>query len=196
MSDSLWPHGLQHTRLPCLSLSPKVCSNSCPLSQWCHPTISSSVTPFSSCPQSFPASGSFAMSQLFISSDQSIGASVTSKSVEGRHRPAIVHSLTVGASYLSCFCLLVSIIQWYLNVVLVSISDYQWVSAFVHLLITYQGFLFWERPWDIFSPFFYQFSLSLWVGLKGFFVYSRNYSFHYFRHWKYLPPPPSLSTID
>ena len=65
------------------------------------------------------------MSQLFISSDQSIGASVTSKSVEGRHRPAIVHSLTVGASYLSCFCLLVSIIQWYLNVVLVSISDYQ-----------------------------------------------------------------------
>ena len=58
MSDSLWPHGLQHTRLPCLSLSPRVCSDSCPLSQWCHPTISSSVVPFSSCPQSFPASGS------------------------------------------------------------------------------------------------------------------------------------------
>ena len=60
------PQGLQHSRLPCPSLSPRVCSNSCPLSQWCHPTISSSVAPFS-CPQSFPASGSFPMSQLFAS---------------------------------------------------------------------------------------------------------------------------------
>ena len=58
MSDSLWPSELQHTRLPCSSLSPGVCSNSCPLSQWCHPTISFSVAPFSSCHQSFPASGS------------------------------------------------------------------------------------------------------------------------------------------
>ena len=56
MSDSLQPHGLQHARLPCPSLSPGVCSNSYPLNQWCHPTISSSVAPFSSCPQSFPAS--------------------------------------------------------------------------------------------------------------------------------------------
>ena len=56
MSNSLWPHGLQHTRLLSPSLSPRVCSNSCPLSQWCHPTISSSVVPFSSCLQSFPAS--------------------------------------------------------------------------------------------------------------------------------------------
>ena len=59
LSDSLWPHGLQHARLSCPSLSPGVCSNSCPLSRWCHPAISSSVVPFSSCPQSFPASGSF-----------------------------------------------------------------------------------------------------------------------------------------
>ena len=59
MSDSLQHHGLQHSRLPCPSPSPRVCSNSCPLSQWCHPTISSSVIPFSSCPQSFLASGSF-----------------------------------------------------------------------------------------------------------------------------------------
>ena len=58
MSDSLWPHGLQHTRLPCPSPSPGVCSDSCPSSQWCHPTISSSVVPFPSCLQSFPASGS------------------------------------------------------------------------------------------------------------------------------------------
>ena len=71
MSDSLRPHGLQHTRLPCPSLSPGVCSNSCPLSRWCHPTISSCVTPFSSCLQSFPASGSFQMSQFFTSGDQS-----------------------------------------------------------------------------------------------------------------------------
>ena len=65
MSDSWWPHGLQHARLPCPSPSPGPCSNTCPQSWWCHPTISSSVIPFSSCPQSFPASGSFLMSQLF-----------------------------------------------------------------------------------------------------------------------------------
>ena len=74
VSNSLWLHGLQNTRLPCPSQDPGACSNSCPLSQWCHPTISSSVVPFSSCPQSFPASGSFLMSQLFASGSQSIGA--------------------------------------------------------------------------------------------------------------------------
>ena len=75
-SDSLWPHGLQHARLPCLSPSPGVCSNSCPLSWWCLPTVSSSVTPFSSCLQSFPASGSSPMSWFFgASSGQSTGAS-------------------------------------------------------------------------------------------------------------------------
>ena len=67
VSHSLQPHGLQHTRLPCPSLSPGVCSNSCPMSWWCHPTISFSVVPFSSCPHSFPASGYFPMSQLFTS---------------------------------------------------------------------------------------------------------------------------------
>ena len=74
MSDSLWPHGLQHTRFPCPSLSPGVCSNSHPLNQWCYLTISSSVALFSSCPQSFPASGYFPMSRLFPSGGQSIGA--------------------------------------------------------------------------------------------------------------------------
>ena len=77
MSDSLRPHGLQHTRLICPSLSPGACSNSCPLSQWCHPTISSSVPPFSSCLQSFPASGSFPVNQLFTSGGQSIRASAS-----------------------------------------------------------------------------------------------------------------------
>ena len=70
-------HGLWHARLPCPSLSPGVCLNSHPLSQWCHPTISSSVVPGSSCLQSFPASGSFLMSQLFASSGQSTGASAS-----------------------------------------------------------------------------------------------------------------------
>ena len=77
MSDSLWPHALQHTRLPCSSPSPRACSNSCPLSQWCHPTISSTVIPFSSCLLSFPKSGSFSMSWLFISGGQNIGASAS-----------------------------------------------------------------------------------------------------------------------
>ena len=75
MSDSLLTHRLQHTRLPCPSPTPGACSNSCPPSQWCHPTISSSVIPFSSCLQSFPASASFLMSQFFASGGQSIGAS-------------------------------------------------------------------------------------------------------------------------
>ena len=77
MSNSLLIHGLQHARLPYPSPSPQVCSNSFPLSRWCHPTISSSLASFSSCPQSFPASGSFQMSQLFTSGDQSVGASAS-----------------------------------------------------------------------------------------------------------------------
>ena len=77
VSDSLQPHGLQHTRLPCHSLSPRVYSNSCPLGQWCHPTMSSSVIPFSSCLQSFPASGFSPMSWLFTSGGQSIAASAS-----------------------------------------------------------------------------------------------------------------------
>ena len=76
MSYSLWPHGLQHARLPCLSPAARSCSNSCPLSWWCHPTISSSVIPFSSCLLSFPASGSFPINWLVSSGGQCIGASV------------------------------------------------------------------------------------------------------------------------
>ena len=77
VSDSLWPHGLQHIRLPCPSPTPGACSNSHPSSQWCHPIISSSVVPFSSYLQSFPASGSFPMSQFFASGDQGIGVSAS-----------------------------------------------------------------------------------------------------------------------
>ena len=77
MSDSLPLHRLRHTRPPCPSRTPEVYSNSCPSSWWCHPIISSSVIPFSSCPQSFPASGSFQMSQFFASGGQSIGVSAS-----------------------------------------------------------------------------------------------------------------------
>ena len=76
VSDSLRPYEPQHARPPCLSLTPRVHLNSCPLSRWCHPTISSSVVPFSSCPQSFPAPGSFQMSLLFAWGGQSIGVSL------------------------------------------------------------------------------------------------------------------------
>ena len=83
---SLWPHGLQHSRLPCPPQSPKVCSNSCPLSQWCHPIISFYVASFSSCSQSFPEIRSFPMSQLFTSCGQSIvaSASVLPVNIQGR----------------------------------------------------------------------------------------------------------------
>ena len=86
VSNSLWPHESQHARPPCPSPTPGVYSNSCPSSWWCHPTISSPIVPFSSCPQSFPASGSFQMSQFFASGGQSIrvsaSASVLPKSIQ------------------------------------------------------------------------------------------------------------------
>ena len=75
MSTSLWPHRLQHAKLHCPSWTPGACSNSCPSSRWCHPTISTSVIPFSSCLQSFPAPGSFPMSQFFTSGGQNIRTS-------------------------------------------------------------------------------------------------------------------------
>ena len=81
VSESLQPHGLQHTRPPCSSPGPRVYSNSCPSRGWCHPTISSSVIPFSSCLQSFPASGSFQMSQFFTSDGQRIGVSASASAL-------------------------------------------------------------------------------------------------------------------
>ena len=81
VSNSLWPHEPQHTRSPCPSPTPGVYPNPCPLSRWCHPTISSSVVSFSSCPQSFPTSGSSQMSQLFASDGQSIGVSASTSAL-------------------------------------------------------------------------------------------------------------------
>ena len=81
VSNSFQPHGLQHARLPCPLPAPRDCSNSYPSSRWCHPTISSSVVSFSSCPQSFPTSGSFPMSQFLASGGQSIGVSASASIV-------------------------------------------------------------------------------------------------------------------
>ena len=94
MSDSLRPHGLKHAGLPCPSLSPRVFSNSCPLSRWCHPTISSSVVPFSHL-RFFPASGSFQLSQLFASGGQSIGASASLISLQSKGLSRVFSNTTV-----------------------------------------------------------------------------------------------------
>ena len=85
VSDSLQPHGLQHARLHCPSPTPRACSNSCSSSRWCHPTISSSVMSFSSCLQSFPASGSFPRSQFFAPGGWRIGASASTISPSNEH---------------------------------------------------------------------------------------------------------------
>ena len=95
---ALLPHGLQHTRLPCPSPSPRACSNSCPLSRWCHPTISPLLSPSPPAFKSFPASGSFPMSQLFPSGGQSIGisalASILSMNIQGRFPLGLTKGLT------------------------------------------------------------------------------------------------------
>ena len=97
MSDSLWPHGLQHARFPCPSPNPGAYSNSCPLSRWCHPTISSSVIPFSSCPQSLPESESFPMSQLFAWGGQSTGVSALASFLPKEPRADLLQNGLVGS---------------------------------------------------------------------------------------------------
>ena len=98
VSDSLRPHESQHTRPPCPLPTAGVYANPCPLSQWCHPTTSSSVVPFSSCPQSFPASGSFHMSQLFTSGGQSIGVSASTSVLPMNTRADLLQDGLVGIS--------------------------------------------------------------------------------------------------
>ena len=97
VSDSLWPHGLQHARLPCPSPTLRACSNSCPSSQWCHPIISSSVVPFSSCLQSFPASGAFLVSQFLASGGQSIGTSASASVIPILFRTDFLYDWLVGS---------------------------------------------------------------------------------------------------
>ena len=97
VSDSLWPHGLQHARLPCPSPTLRACSNSCPSSQWCHPIISSSVVPFSSCLPSFPASGAFLVSQFLASGGQSIGTSASASVIPMLFRTDFLYDWLVGS---------------------------------------------------------------------------------------------------
>ena len=97
MSDCLRPHWLRHTRLPCPSPSPGTSSNLCPLSQWCHPTISASVIPFSSCLQSFPASGSLLMSRLFASGGQSTEVSASKSFLQWIFRTDFLWDWLVGS---------------------------------------------------------------------------------------------------
>ena len=108
MSDSLWPHGLQHERPACPSPSPGACSNSCLLSQWCHPTISSSLIPFSSCLQSFPILGPFLVCQLFASGDQSIRASASVLLIQGWFPIEWIGLISLQASSVKFSCSVVS----------------------------------------------------------------------------------------
>ena len=101
MSNSLQPHELQHASPPCPSPTPRAHPNPCPLSQWCHPTISSSIIPFSSCPQSFPASRSFQMSQLFASGGQSIGASASTSVLPMNIQDWVITPLWLSGSWRS-----------------------------------------------------------------------------------------------
>ena len=97
LTDSLWPHGLQHARLPCPSPAPRACTNSCPLSWRCHPTISSSVVPFSSCLQSFPASGSFPTSHFFTSGGQTTRVSASASVFQWICRTDFLYDGLVGS---------------------------------------------------------------------------------------------------
>ena len=121
---SLWPHGLQQVRLPCLSLSLSVCSNSCPLSQWCHPTISFSVTLFSSCTQSFLAAISFPVSSFFTSSGQIIGGSASSSVLPMNSKSRFPLELT------GYICWILMLIDSWMECKFRKISDWNGVLSF------------------------------------------------------------------
>ena len=129
VSSSLWLHGLQHTRLPCPSPSPGIYSNSCPLSSWCHPTISSSVVPFSSCLQSFPAWGSFPMSWLVASGGQTIGASASASVLKMNIQGWFLLGLTVPGT-------LKSLLQHYSSKALIFWHSSFFMAQLSHLYVT------------------------------------------------------------
>ena len=134
VSDSLRPHGRQHTRPPCPSLTPGVCANSHPSSWWCHTTISSSVVPFFSCLQSFPASGSFPISQFLESGGQSIGASASASVLPMNMQDWIPLGRTGWMAYHSALCFLISVafpgscmcVRWVPSVLSDSVWPYGW----------------------------------------------------------------------
>ena len=132
MFYSLWSQGLQHARLPCPTPTPRVYS--CPLSWWCHPTISSSVTPFSSCPQSFPVSGSFIVDQLFASGGQSIGASALAL--------VLPHTLT---HTLKTRRILIQIVRMIFLGYRIQSAFYSVLYEFLYSLIKDKTFSFWKK---------------------------------------------------
>ena len=136
MSDSLWPHESQHTRPPCPSSTSGVHSDSLPSSQWCHPAISSSVVPFSSCPQSLPASESFPMSQLFAWGGQSTGVSALASFLPKKSQGLSPSEWTgwISLQYLACFKIYINKWVWVLS----------WVSPCFQSLSRVQIF---ATPW-------------------------------------------------
>ena len=137
VSDSLWPHGLQHARLPCPSPTPRVYSNSCSLSWWCHPTISFSVIPFSSCPQSFWASGSFQMSQFFALGGQCIGISASASVLPMNTQDWFPLGWTDWLDFLAVQGTLQNLLQhhsFFYSPTLTSIHDYWKNHSFIFLI--------------------------------------------------------------
>ena len=139
MSDSLQPHELQHARLPCPLPTPRAYSNSCPLSQWCHSTNSSSVTPFSSCLQSFATSGSFPMSQLFTSGGQSIGASASTSILPMNIQGWFLSRLQLlAAPWTAVHQVSLSFtISWSLLSLSLSLSLYIYIYVYIYIVYTH-----------------------------------------------------------
>ena len=167
VSDSLRPHELQHARPPCPSPTPRVYPNSCPLSQWCHLTFSSSVVPFSSCLQSFPTWGSFQMSQLFASGGQNIGVSASTSilpmntqdwfplgwtgwiSLQYKGLSRVFSNTTVQKHQFFCTQLCYSLY----NVVPFKYVSLLWVIYWLDLLVLFNLMIFWladDSVWQIF----------------------------------------------
>ena len=157
MSDSRWPRGLQHARLLCLPPSPRACSNSCPSSQWCHPTISSSVVPFSSRLQSFPASGPFPMSQFFPSGGQSIGASASASvlpmNIQGWFPLGLTDLISLQSKGLSRVFSSTATLRLFYGPTLTSVHAY--IVQFTHVKYAIQHFLKIDSPVPVsqFPPF-------------------------------------------
>ena len=152
----LWPHGLQHTRLLCPSLSPGVCSNSCPLNQWCYLIISSSATPFSFSIQSFPASGSLPMSQLFTSSGQTIGASASAPvlrmNIQGGFPLGLIGWISLQSNELSR--VLSSTTVWKLQ--FFSTQPFLWSNSHIHIWLLKKtiALTIWTFVGKVMSPLF------------------------------------------
>ena len=166
MSKSLWPNGLQHAWLPCPSPTPGACSNSCPWSQWCHPTILSSVISFSSCLQSYPASGSFQMSQFFVSGDQSIGVSASAQSfheysglisfrigwfdllaIQGTLKSLLQHRSSKASILQRSAFLIVQLSHWYMTTrKTIALTWWTFVGKVMSLLLLCY-LVYWRRWW-------------------------------------------------